>query len=83
MVRVNVTIDERLLRAIDTRAKKEGRTRSEFLRHAVDEYFAQEAAKERRRRAMEKAIAIQDRIRAKTRPWDAVGFLRRDRASHR
>jgi metal-responsive CopG/Arc/MetJ family transcriptional regulator len=83
MVRVNVTIDERLLKAIDRRAKRERQSRSEFLRHAVEEYFAQEAAEERRQRAMEKAMATQDRIRAKTRPWDAVGFLRRDRASHR
>ncbi len=40
MVRINVTIDERLLKAISAQAKKEGRSRSEFLRHAVEEYFA-------------------------------------------
>ena len=83
MARINVTIDDRLLKAIDQAAAKEGRNRSDFLRHAVEEYFAQEEAKERRRRAMEKAIAIQDEIRAKTRPWDAVGFIRKMRAANR
>ena len=81
MARINVTIDDRLLKAIDQAAAKEGRNRSDFLRHAVEEYFAQEEAKERRRRAMEKDIAIQDEIRAKTRPWDAVGFIRKMRAA--
>ena len=81
MPRINVTIDDRLLKAIDQAAAKEGRNRSDFLRHAVEEYFAQEEAKERRRRAMEKAITIQDKIRAKTKPWDAVGFIRKMRAA--
>ncbi len=81
MVRINVTIDDTLLKAIDRTAAKEGRNRSEFFRHAVEEYFAQEEAKERRRRAIEKAIHIQDGIRSKTRPWDAVGFIRKMRAS--
>jgi len=83
VARINVTIDDRLLKAIDRAAAKEGRNRSEFLRHAVEEYFAQEEAKERRRRAMEKAITIQDKIRAKTKPWDAVGFIRKMRAANR
>lgn len=40
VVRVNITIDERLLNAIDAKVKKEGRSRSDFFRHAVEEYFA-------------------------------------------
>ncbi len=80
MVRINISIDERLLKAIGRAAVKEGRNRSEFFRHAIEEYFAQEEAKERRRRAMEKAIAIQDEIRGKTKPWDAGGFIRKMRA---
>ena len=81
MTRVNISIHDKLLKDVDRAAAKEGRNRSEFLRHAVEEYFAQEEAKERRRRAMEKAIAIQDEIRAKTKPWDAVGFIRKMRAA--
>ena len=83
MTRVNISIGDKLLKDVDRAAAKEGRNRSEFLRHAVEEYFAQEEAKERRRRAMEKAIAIQDEIRAKTKPWDAVGFIRKMRAANR
>jgi len=83
VTRVNISIDDKLLKDIDRAAAKEGRNRSEFLRHAVEGYFAQEEAKERRRRAMEKAIAIQDEIRAKTKPWDAVGFIRKMRAANR
>jgi len=83
VTRVNISIDDKLLKDIDRAAAKEGRNRSEFLRHAVEEYFAQEEAKERRRRSMEKAIAIQDEIRAKTKPWDAVGFIRKMRAANR
>jgi len=83
VTRVNISMDEKLLKAIDRAAAREGRNRSEFLRHAVEEYFAQEEAKERRRRAMEKAITIQDKIRAKTKPWDAVGFIRKMRAANR
>jgi metal-responsive CopG/Arc/MetJ family transcriptional regulator len=83
MTRVNISINHKLLKDIDRGAAREGRNRSEFLRHAVEEYFAQEEAKERRRRAMEKAIAIQDEIRAKTKPWDAVGFIRKMRAANR
>ncbi len=83
MVRISVSIQEKLLKHIDRAAVKEGRNRSEFLRHAVEKYFAQEEVRERRRRAMEKAIAIQDEIRAKTKPWDAVGFIRKMRAANR
>ncbi len=83
MPRVNISIDEKLLAAIDRVAAKEGRSRSEFIRHAVEEHFAQQQAKERRERAMEKAVAIQDEIRAKTKPWDAVGFIRKMRAANR
>ncbi len=74
-------IDDKLLKAIDQAAVKEGRSRSEFFHHALKEYFAQEEVRERRRRAIEKAIRIQDEIRSKTRPWDAVGFIRKMRAS--
>jgi metal-responsive CopG/Arc/MetJ family transcriptional regulator len=83
VTRVNISIDDKLLKEIDRAAAKEGLNRSEFLRHAVEEHFAQEEAKERRRRAMGKAITIQDEIRAKTRPWDAVGFIRKMRAANR
>ncbi len=81
MPRVNISIDEKLLASIDRVAAKESRSRSEFIRHAVEEHFAQQQAKERRERAMKKAVAIQDEIRAKTKPWDAVGFIRKMRAS--
>jgi len=83
VIRINLAVENKLLKAIDRAAAKEGRNRSEFLRHAVEEYFAQEEVKERRRRAMQKAITIQDEIRAKTRPWDAVGFIRKVRAARR
>jgi metal-responsive CopG/Arc/MetJ family transcriptional regulator len=81
LTRISISLDKKLLSAIDRVAAKESRSRSEFFRHAVEEYFAQEEAKERRRRAMEKAITIQDKIRAKTKPWDAVGFIRKMRAA--
>lgn len=83
MTRINISIDEALLKNIDGAAAKEGRNRSEFFRHAVQEYFAHEEIKERRRRAMEKAVTIQDEIRARTKPWDAVGFIRKMRAANR
>jgi hypothetical protein len=38
--RVNITIPERLLKKIDTYAKDEEETRSEFLTHAALEYIA-------------------------------------------
>ena len=83
MTRINISIDDKLLKFIDRAAAREGRNRSEFFRHAVEEYFAQEEVKERRRRAIEKAIKVQDEIRARTKPWDAVGFIRKMRAANR
>lgn len=83
MVRINITIEERSLKAIDRAAAKTGRSRSTFFRHVVDEYFTLEEMRERRQRAMVQAITIQDEIRAKTTPWDAVGFIRKMRAANR
>ncbi len=83
MARVNISVDEKLLKFIDRAAAKQGRNRSEFFRHAVKEYFAQEEVRERRRRAIEKGIKIQDEIRGKTKPWDTVGFIRKMRAANR
>lgn len=83
MIRINISIDEILLKAIDRAAMKEGRNRSEFFRYAVEEHFALAQVRERRRQAIEKAIGIQDEIRAKTKPWDAVGFIRKMRAANR
>lgn len=83
MIRINISIDEKLLKAIDQAAAKEGRNRSEFFRHAVEAHFAQEEVRERRRRAIEKAIKIQDEIRGKTKPWDAVAFIRKMRTANR
>jgi metal-responsive CopG/Arc/MetJ family transcriptional regulator len=83
VVRINITIKERSLKAIDRAAAKESRTRSAFFRHIVEEYFALEEARKRRRRAMEKAVTIQDEIRSKTKPWDAIGFIRKMRATNR
>lgn len=83
MVRINITIEECSLKAIDRAAAKAGRNRSAFFRHIVEEYFALEEMRERRRQAIKKAIGIQDEIRAKTKPWDAVGFIRKMRAANR
>ena len=83
MTRINISIDEKLLKVIDRAAFKQGRNRSHFFRHAVEDYFTQEELKERRRRAVEKAVKIQDEIRSKTKPWDAVGFIRKMRAANR
>ncbi|WP_337286351.1 ribbon-helix-helix protein, CopG family [Candidatus Methylomirabilis sp.] len=58
MVRINITIEEHSLKAIDRAAAKEGWNRSAFLRHTVEGYFALEEARKRRRRAMEKAVTI-------------------------
>lgn len=83
MVRIGISMDEKLVRAIDRAAAKEGRNRSAFLRHIVEEYFALEEARKRRRRAMAKVVTIQDAIRTKTKPWDAVGFIGKMRAANR
>lgn len=83
VVRINITIEERSLRAIDRAAAKAGWSRSAFFRHVVDEYFTLEEMRERRKHAMVKAITIQDEIRAKTKPWDAVGFIRKMRTASR
>ena len=83
MIRINISIDETLLKAIDRAAAKEGRNRSEFFRYTVEEHFVLAQVRERRRRAIEKAIGIQDEIREKTKPWDAVGFIRKMRAANR
>ena len=32
---------------------------------------------------LQKAVKIQDEIRSKTKPWDAVGFIRKMRAANR
>jgi metal-responsive CopG/Arc/MetJ family transcriptional regulator len=83
VLRVNISIDEGLLKDIARAAAIEGRSRSEFFRRAAEAYLAQGEARERQRRGMAKAIKIQGEIRAKTNSWDAVSLIRKMRATGR
>jgi len=84
MVKVNISLSQKILDEIDKVSKEQNMTRSELLRKAFQTYIdvLEENRKEHaKRKGIEKAINLQDEIRKKIGSLDLITDLRnwRDR----
>lgn len=84
MVRINTVFREDIIEEIDRMSKERGKSRSALLREAavklIEEYRLQKEEEVRKKR-IKHAIDVQDRLRKKSRKWDAITELRRWRES--
>ena len=83
MAKVNVSLPDELLAAVDTLAEALHRSRSGFVAEATARYVTQvrdEIAAEERRRSIEQAMRGMRRLAARTPPgMDTTEIIRRDR----
>lgn len=86
MARVNVFMNDDLLKAVDAEAEREGTNRSALLQKAAETYL-QEARRQReeveRRRKMEEACTRMDKLAEKLGDWDPVPIIRQFRDARR
>ena len=75
---MNILLSEELIERISEMSREEGISRAEFIRRALDSYIRIKE-KERKRREIQRAIAIQDQLRKQTPPWNGIEELRRQR----
>ncbi|MGH7901155.1 MAG: ribbon-helix-helix protein, CopG family [Thermodesulfobacteriota bacterium] len=83
MIRINITLKEEDLKLVDALARKDNKTRSEFLRSVVRYYKSQMSLEKERDKMIKKAITTQDELRTRKIPWDATSELRRQRKRNR
>ena len=82
MARVNVFMNDDLLKAVDAEAEREGTNRSALLQKAAEAYL-QEARRQReeveRRRKMDEACTRMVKLAEKLGVWDPVPIIRQFR----
>jgi len=82
MARVNIMIQEEILKEVDQAAEEENLSRSGLLQKAALRYLEirkmEKAANERKQR-MEKAAVNMDKLADKFGKWDGVGTIRQFR----
>jgi metal-responsive CopG/Arc/MetJ family transcriptional regulator len=82
MPRVNIMLPDEILAQMDQVADQEGLNRSELIRLAFGVYLERRAADDQRQHRqadIQKAMELQDRLRQKLPPWDALKTLREQR----
>jgi metal-responsive CopG/Arc/MetJ family transcriptional regulator len=86
MSKVNVSLPQEILEQVD-RTRSEGKmSRSEFFRQACLthlQFLERQKREEEKRRGIEKAIEIQDKVRERVGEWDALGELHKLRETRR
>jgi len=86
VAKINISMSSAILDEIDQARRDLGLGRSEFLRRAATsllEALAAERRLEEKRKAVDKAITIQDKIAEKLGDWDVERILRRSRDSRK
>jgi metal-responsive CopG/Arc/MetJ family transcriptional regulator len=73
---MNILLSEELMEKISEMSKEDGISKAEFIRRALNDYV-QVKEKGRRRREIQKAIAIQDQLRTQTPPWNGLEEIRK------
>lgn len=82
MPRVNIMLPDEILAQMDQVADQEGLNRSQLIRQAFLVYLerrAEDDQRQQRQADIQKAMELQDRLRQKLPPWDALKTLREER----
>lgn len=82
MPRVNIMLPDEILEQMDQVAEHEGLNRSQLIRQAFLVYLerrAEDDEKQQRQADIQKAMELQDRLRQRLPPWDALRTLREER----
>lgn len=82
MPRVNIMLPDEILAQMDQVADQEGLNRSQLIRQAFLVYLerrAEDDQRQQRQADIQKAMELQDRLRQKLPPWDALKTLREKR----
>jgi metal-responsive CopG/Arc/MetJ family transcriptional regulator len=82
MPRVNIMLPDEILEQMDQVAEEEGLNRSELIRQAFGVYLERRAENDQRQQRqadIQKAMELQDKLRQKLPPWDALKILREQR----
>lgn len=82
MPRVNIMLPDEILAQMDRVADQEGLNRSQLIRQAFLVYLerrAEDDQRQQRQADIQKAMELQDRLRQKLPPWDALKTLREER----
>ncbi len=84
MARVNVFMQDDLLKEVDAQAEQEGIKRSTLLQKAIEGYLRQvreQREEAQRRRKMQEACKRMDELAEKLGDWDPVAIIRKFRDS--
>ena len=81
-MRVNTVLYRELIDKIDAAAREQGLSRSGFIREASERYLTElerKKAEEMKRKKRDRAVKLQDELRAKGGDWNGAGEVRRGR----
>ncbi|MBM3279391.1 MAG: ribbon-helix-helix protein, CopG family [Candidatus Handelsmanbacteria bacterium] len=82
MPRVNIMLPDEILEQMDQVAQREGLNRSQLIRQAFLVYLerrGEDDQRQQRQADIQKAMELQDRLRQRPPPWDALRTLREQR----
>ena len=86
MSKINLNINDDLLKEIDAASGKSGINRSEFIREAVASFISQKLEEEKKilkKKKIEEAMQFFDKVSRKNKDWDGVEEINRLRQSRK
>jgi len=86
MSKINLNINDDLLKEIDAASDKSGINRSEFIREAVASFISQKLEEEKKilkKKKIEEAMQFFDKVSRKNKGWDGVEEINRLRQSRK
>ena len=86
MSKINLNINDDLLKELDAASGKSGINRSEFIREAVASFISQKLEEEKKilkKKKIEEAMQFFDKVSRKNKDWDGVEEINRLRQSRK
>ena len=86
MSKINLNINDDLLKELDAASGKSGINRSEFIREAVASFISQKLEEEKKilkKKKIEEAMQFFDKVSRKNKGWDGVEEINRLRQSRK
>lgn len=85
-MRINTVLTDDLIKKINETAKEQNKSRSKFIREAAEHYileYEKKKEEELRKKKLEGAVRIQDKLRKKSAKWNGVAEIRKWRETLR